>query len=84
MDEGLAACAQVEGGLRSFYSWKGETCCDEETRLWLKSDARHLSRLETHVMRAHPYDTPQWILWKDLHVSETYGHWLLNSLKDPP
>ena len=56
---GLAACAQVEGPIASFYTWQGRLERTEEFRLCLKCLSDKLPALEIHVLGHHPYDTPE-------------------------
>jgi len=59
---GLAACAQVEGPVRSHYRWEGQARVDEEWRVTLKVAAEGEPALRTWVLARHPYGTPQWVV----------------------
>lgn len=72
----LAACAQVEGPLRSFYRWKGHLEQAEEFRLTFKVAESKLPELEAYVLSHHPYDTPEWIVVRADRVGEKYLSWL--------
>ncbi len=59
---GMAACAQVEGPLRSHYRWEGEAREDEEWRVTLKVAAGAEPALREWALARHPYRTPQWVV----------------------
>ena len=73
----LAACAQVEGPLRSTYYWESTLCVEEEFRLSLKTtESKHKSLL-TWLEAEHPYDCPQLITLPVAHASEKYITWVV-------
>ena len=72
---GLAACAQVEGPIVSFYTWQGRPERTEEFRLCLKCLPDKLPALEAQVLGHHPYDTPEWIVVRADRVGEKYLSW---------
>lgn len=82
VEEGLAACAQVDGPLRSFYEWKGRVCDDAEWRVTIKFPARRAGALEAWLFRAHPYETPQWVACRAERVAEAYRNWILEQCDD--
>src|SRR6476620_9152292 len=61
VSENLAACAQIDGPIRSFYQWEGKLNEDEEFRLTLKFSAAKTEALEKRLRALHPYSVPQWI-----------------------
>jgi len=56
--ERLAACANILGGIRSIYQWKGEICEDAETALILKTTAERKDGLIARIRELHSYETP--------------------------
>jgi periplasmic divalent cation tolerance protein len=74
---GLAACAQVEGPLRSHYVWEGRTECEEEYRVTFKYPATKGAALEAWVLARHPYAVPQWLAFSVDHASPAYRAWVL-------
>jgi periplasmic divalent cation tolerance protein len=72
---GLAACAQVEGPIISFYIWQGRPERMEEFRLCLKCLPDKLAALEAHVLGHHPYALPEWVVVRAEHVGEKYLSW---------
>ncbi len=71
----LAACVQVAGPVVSHYRWQGKVERTEEFRLTLKFLPSQLLALEAHVLRHHPYATPEWIVVRAEHVGEKYLSW---------
>jgi periplasmic divalent cation tolerance protein len=59
VDERLAACVNVVPGVRSVYSWKGETCDDAESILLIKTTAACASDLAARLKELHPYEVPE-------------------------
>ena len=77
VDAGLAACVQVEGPIRSFYTWEGVTQNEEEFRLLFKFATPKVRDLETWVHQQHPYAVPEWVVLSADHVSPAYRAWIL-------
>tara|TARA_B100000902_G_scaffold307924_1_gene296902 strand:- start:355 stop:675 length:321 start_codon:yes stop_codon:yes gene_type:complete len=73
----LIACGQVEGPIESTYQWKGNLEKDTEWRISLKFDPGKEVQLQEVVKVLHPYDTPQWIVWK-AGASEEYYDWVVS------
>jgi periplasmic divalent cation tolerance protein len=80
----LAACVQVDGPVASHYLWQGKAERAEEFRLTFKFLPEQRSALERHVLTAHPYDTPQWIVVRAEDVAEKYLSWARANTSTPP
>ena len=74
---GLAACAQVEGPLRSHYTWEGRAHAEDEFRVTFKFAAAKGRDLETWVHARHPYALPQWLGVQVDFASPAYRAWVL-------
>ncbi len=74
---GLAACAQVEGPVRSHYVWEGKAENEEEYRVTFKYAASKGADLEAWVHARHPYAVPQWLTFYADHASHAYRAWVL-------
>lgn len=74
---GLAACAQVEGPIRSHFRWEGRTECEEEFRVTFKFASAKGRDLEAWVLSRHPYAVPQWLAFEADHASPAYRAWVL-------
>ena len=75
VDEGLAACVQIDGPIESLYIWEGKRCQSTEYRLWIKVLETHLSAARERVKSLHSYETPQWIEVEAIKVDEKYLNW---------
>ncbi len=73
----LAACAQIEGPIRSFYHWKGGLEDAAEWRITFKTSAAHIEPLGNLLRAEHPYETPEWVAW-EANSSPAYGRWILS------
>jgi periplasmic divalent cation tolerance protein len=71
----LATCVQIDGPIVSHYRWRGQTERAEEYRLCFKFLPAQLLALQAHVLRHHPYDTPEWVVVRAEHVGEKYLSW---------
>ena len=58
VEERLAACGNVLGGMRSVYRWQGRVEEAEEVVLILKTRAALLEPLTRRVKELHSYDCP--------------------------
>lgn len=71
----LAACVQVEEGLRSHYRWQGEVGAEPEVRLTVKSLPALLPQLQAFFAESHPYQLPQ-LLWQVMQAGPAYADWV--------
>lgn len=76
LERRLAACANLVPGMESHYWWEGKICQENEILIILKTTEARLAELETHVLEAHPYDTPEFVAWPLTTGSEKYLAWL--------
>ena len=58
VEERLAACANILGGMESVYRWQGKVCEDKETALILKTSAERKTALIDRIRELHSYDCP--------------------------
>jgi len=75
IEQSLAACAQIEGPIRSVYRWQGKIEDAQEYRLCFKLLPGNSAALEALVHSLHPYDVPEWVCVDATHVSEKYLSW---------
>ncbi len=79
VESGLAACAQVDGPIRSHYTWEGEIKADEEWRVTFKYASNREADLQTWILSRHPYAVPQWIAIDAVAISPAYQAWILGT-----
>lgn len=75
----LAACVQVEAGLKSFYRWDGQQCEEAEVRLTIKTLPGKEAALQAFFAERHPYEVPQF-LGVSMRASEAYAAWVRNEV----
>lgn len=76
LERRLAACANLVSGVESHYWWEGKLCHETEVLMILKTTETRLAELETHVLEAHPYDTPEFVAWPITAGSQHYLDWV--------
>lgn len=74
--EGLAACVNIVGPIRSIYRWEGAVCRDDESLLIIKTTQARYPALEARVLAVHPYETPEVIALPIVAGAEAYLRWL--------
>ena len=80
LDGRLAACVQIDDGVRSHYRWKGQACADAEVRLTIKSLPARLAAIQDFMAEQHPYEVPQ-LLWQAMGASPAYADWVRRSVE---
>lgn len=78
--ECLAACGSVVPSVRSFYHWNGALQEDTECMVMLKSFSSMYPRLESRILELHSYQVPEILMVPVERGSETYLHWMEESL----
>jgi periplasmic divalent cation tolerance protein len=59
VEEGLAACVNVSGDVRSIYRWRGSVEEAGERLLVVKARADRLDALAARIVELHPYEVPE-------------------------
>ncbi|MAK61172.1 MAG: divalent-cation tolerance protein CutA [Ponticaulis sp.] len=77
----LAACANIEGPVRSLYHWDGAVESGEEYVLWLKTRADRWTDIESLVSALHPDDTPAILAIPCVSANAGYEAWLSDICK---
>ncbi|MGP3971353.1 divalent-cation tolerance protein CutA [Streptomyces sp. 6N223] len=72
----LAACAQIDGPIRSVYRWQGAIESEPEWRVLYKTTAARYEALEAHIRSEHGYATPEIIATGVVRGSADYLAWL--------
>ncbi len=78
IDNKLAVCVQIEGPLKSIYSWKGNIEKSEEWRLMVKFMEPKKEALDEWLADNHPYETHEWVAVLSDSVSADYLKWAKN------
>jgi periplasmic divalent cation tolerance protein len=74
-----AVCVQIDGPVTSVYRWQGKIEEAQEFRVAFKCLPDQLAGLEARVLRAHSYETPEWIVVTSEHVGEKYLNWAIET-----
>jgi periplasmic divalent cation tolerance protein len=81
VEEGLAACVNVHGPMKSTYRWNGRVEVEPERQVVIKTTPARLVALETRILALHPYELPE-IVVIDAAASEAYAGWVNDSTVD--
>ncbi len=77
--DGLAACVQVDGPIRSIFRWQGEVQIAEEFRLLIKTAPAAAAACQVALEQLHDYDLPE-IVVLDAAASPAYAAWVATTL----
>ena len=78
----LAACAQVQGPIRSTFRWRGAVDHATEWYCHLKTTADRFPALEARLRALHPYDVPEIVAVPLVAGSPAYLAWLRDAVRD--
>lgn len=81
VEEGLAACVNRLGPVRSTYRWRDAIHDDAEDLLIVKTSRDRLPELERRVREIHPYEVPEVLALPIDLGSAAYLAWLAGSLR---
>ncbi|AKM08423.1 divalent-cation tolerance protein CutA [Pelagerythrobacter marensis] len=82
--EGLAACGNAIGPMRSVFAWNGGVEEAGECGLLLKTDARVLDCAVSRLEALHPYDAPAVLGWRCDAAGAATAAWLGALVPDAP
>lgn len=74
--EGLAACVNIVGPIRSVYYWDSAVQDEPEVLLVIKTTADRYPELETRVRALHSYEVAEVIALKIEHGAPDYLAWV--------
>ena len=80
--EGLAACVNIIGPVRSVFSWEGEVADESELLLLAKTTEAAYPGLEARITALHPYDVPEVIAAPVTAGSRAYLDWVIDSVTE--
>ncbi len=76
VEERLAACVQVIGGIASTYRWEGRVRTDTEVLLLIKTTHACLDALKARLPALHPYSVPELIAVEVVDGLDRYLDWI--------
>lgn len=81
VDERLAACVNIIGGVKSVYRWEGRVESGEEVLLIIKTSTQvPVERLRDRILTLHPYDVPELVLVPVTDGLDKYLAWVESSV----
>jgi periplasmic divalent cation tolerance protein len=76
VDQRLAACVNIVGGVRSIYRWDDQIQEADEVLCLVKTRPELLGPLTDRVRAAHPYEVPEILAFEVEEGNEDYLRWL--------
>ncbi|MFV1997903.1 MAG: divalent-cation tolerance protein CutA [Acidiferrobacterales bacterium] len=76
VDDGLAACVNIQPSVASVYRWQGKTETATESLMIIKSLAENYSQIEKKIVELHPYELPEVIAVPIVAGLKPYLAWL--------
>jgi periplasmic divalent cation tolerance protein len=78
----MAASAQVQGPVDSFFWHQGESSEGREWQVTLKTTAQRYPELEALLLREHAWDNPEITATPLVHGSASYFAWIDRTVTD--
>lgn len=72
----LAACANIVGGVRSLYHWKGAIEVGDECLIVFKTRRALFGELSAQIAAHHPYETPCIVALPIVAGNTSYLQWI--------
>lgn len=79
VEERLAACVNLVGGVQSVYRWRDKVEENEEVLCLVKTRPELLQALTARVQELHPYEVPEILAFEVAEGSPAYLAWLEES-----
>ncbi len=76
VEERLAACVAIHGGVRSVYRWQGGIERAHEQQLVIKTTAARADTLAGRIAALHPYEVPELLVVPVTGGGEAYLRWI--------
>lgn len=76
LKEKLAACININKGVRSLYWWEDEIQDEQEALLIIKTKFGLFNELENTVRKNHPYKVPEIVAFPVVRGHRPYLEWL--------
>jgi periplasmic divalent cation tolerance protein len=78
--DGLAACVNLLGEMRSIYRWQGKIEREPEQLCVIKTTREVFATLRARVVALHPYEVPEVIALPIVDGHAPYLEWILASV----
>ena len=80
LEEKLAACVNIIGGVRSMFWWDGQIDKSDECMLMLKTVEEKAEQIGRRVKKLHPYKLPETISVQIASGTNEYLDWIRSSV----
>ena len=77
----LAACVQIQQGVKSIYRWDGKICEENEVLLSAKTSRVLWEEIRVFIQNNHPYVLPEIMAFTPADCEQQYGQWVEAELK---
>jgi periplasmic divalent cation tolerance protein len=81
VEERLAACGNLVGGLRSIYRWQGEIHDEPELLLFLKTQRARFDEVKSRIGALHPYQVPSVVMIPIEQGLSEYLGWIRENVR---
>jgi periplasmic divalent cation tolerance protein len=81
VEQRLAACANLIGGVESHYWWQEKIETAREVVILFKTSRRLLPVLEKLILQQHPYDTPEFLVLSPNAGTRRYMLWCKRAVR---
>lgn len=79
VEEGLAACINILGPIRSIYRWQGKIETADEVAAILKTHHWNSDALIERIAALHSYEVPCIVSWPIDKILRSYADWVEDS-----
>lgn len=76
IEERLAACVNILGGVTSLYLWQGTLCREQECLLLIKTASERQEALLARLRTLHPYEVPEILCLPVVQGHPPYLEWV--------
>ena len=79
VEQKLAACANIGGGVESIYHWEGKIGQETETLVFFKTTRDRFDEFARTLQSLHPYEVPEIVAVRVEEGLAAYLQWVENS-----
>src|SRR5947209_13876188 len=81
VEEGLAACVNILGPIRSIYRWQGKIETADEVAAIFKTHQWVSDALIQRIAALHSYDVPCIVTWPIDKILRSYADWVEDTVR---
>jgi periplasmic divalent cation tolerance protein len=79
VEQKLAACANIGGGVESIYHWQGKIEEGQETLVFFKTTRSRFEEFQRVLQSLHPYEVPEIVAVRVVDGLPAYLQWVESS-----